>query len=306
MALADTPAEQRLVRTGTRVRLLEIDPSWYPQLHAGLTHPAVANTWRWRGRSVPIHDFERLLFHDVARLVVVVDLDDELVGVASLGNLEAGDGHAELSVAEFSRFLGSGLIVQGAMLFVDECLSSFDLRKIYLNLTEDSFARLGGALRQAAITEGVLRDHFRINGRRQDLVVAAITRASFAESLRRSPLAQAMSPTGWTCLDDPAIPSVGGASGATSPRPLEELDEHCAQAAGLEPGGLRDDLDLRADLHLDSMAMLEMLCLLDDLAGREVPVDVLTATATVGDLRRLARHLAGQRGIDTLLTTQST
>ena len=305
MRLADALSEPRVVRTGTRVRLLEVDPSWYPQLHAGLTHPAVASTWRWRGRSVPTQDFERLLFHDVAKLVVVVDLDDQLVGLASLGNLEMGDGHAELSVAEFPRFLGSGLIVQGAMLFVDECLASFGLRKIYLNLTEDSFARLGGALRQAAVTEGVLRDHFQINGRRQDLLVAAITPASFVDSLRRSPLAQAMSPNGWTCLDRPPAAVGGGPASPERPASVDELDRHCAQAAGLETGDLDDDLDLRADLHLDSMTMLEVLCLLDDIAGRVVPVEVLTTTATFGDLRRLARHLAGQRGDDALRATGS-
>ena len=217
---------------------------------------------------MPTQDFERLLFHDVARLVVVVDTDDELVG-DRLPREPRGwaTGTPSCRWPSSRRFLGSGLIVQGAMLFVDECLASFDLRKIYLNLTEDSFARLGGALRQAAITEGVLRDHFQINGRRQDLVVAAITPASFVDGLRRSPLAQAHVAGRVDVPRPPRRPPSRRRSSRRPPPHLEELDERCAQGVGLEPGDLHDDLDLRADLHLDSMAMLEVLCLLDDLAG---------------------------------------
>ncbi len=297
---SDLPSD-RVIRRGTRVRLLEMDPSWYPQVHAGLTHPAVAGTWRWRGRSVPFQDFERLLFHDVVRLVVVLDTDEQLVGIAALGNLESGDGHAELSVAEFPPFLGSGLIVQGAMLFVDECFATFPLRKIYLNLTDDSCGQLGGALRQAAITEGVLHDHFRINGRRQNLVVAAVTPSSFVDGLRASALVRAMSPNGWISLGGP-VPTPDDESAQLRPESVDELDRRCADAVGLEPDDLRDDLDLRRDLHLDSMAMLELLCVLDALAGREVPFEVLTATFTVGDLRRLGQQLAGQRPADERLS----
>jgi acyl carrier protein/RimJ/RimL family protein N-acetyltransferase len=300
VASVDAPETPRTIREGSRVRLLEIDPTWYPQLHAGLTHPAVASTWRWRGRSVPSSDFERLLFHDVARLAVVVDAAERLVGVASLTNLETGDGHAELSVAELAPFLGSGLIVQGAMLFVDECFACFDLRKIYLNLTEDSATRLSGALRQAATTEGTLRDHFHINGRRQDLIVAAITPSSFAASLRSSAVARAMSPSGWSCLDGSVTDPVNGAP-ARRPQTPDDLDRCWAQVLRLELGTFGDDLDLRTDLGLDSMTMLELLCALDTIAGREVPLEVLNATATVGDLRRLGRQLAGQHTDDTLV-----
>jgi len=300
MGAVDPFGSRPVVRVGTRVTLLEIDPSWYSRLHAGLIHPEVARTWRWRGQSVPIGDFERLLFHGVSRLTVVVDHDERLVGVTSLGNVEGGDGHAELSVAEIPPFLGSGLILQGAMLFVDECLATMGLRKIYLNLTEDSADRLSSALEHAATIEGVLRDHFLINGRRQDMVVAAVTRSTLVQALERSATLRAMSPGGWRCLNTEALGSERSVPQAASST-MRALEERAAATLGLDPdlgelGGPGDDLDLREDLHVDSLAMLELLCQLDDFAGREVPLGVLDATTTVGDLRRLVRQLAGQLG----------
>jgi RimJ/RimL family protein N-acetyltransferase/acyl carrier protein len=298
MGAVDRFGSRPVVRVGTRVTLLEIEPSWYAPLHAGLIHPEVARTWRWRGQSVPVGDFERLLFQGVSRLTVVVDNDDHLVGVTSLGNVEGGDGHAELSVAEMPPFLGSGLILQGAMLFVDECLATMGLRKIYLNLTEDSANRLSSALQHAATIEGVLRDHFLINGRRQDMVVAAVTRSGFVEALERSATVRAMSPTGWRCLDGVAS-GPGGSLPESDSSTIRELEQRTAAALGLDPdlgelGDPGDELDLRSDLNLDSMAMLELLCLLDEFAGREVPLGVLDAASSVGDLRRLVRQLAGQ------------
>ena len=82
---------------------------------------------------------------------------------------------------------------------------------------------------------------------------------------------------------------------SSDPGDLQGLTSQIKQALSERTGKPADaiqwDHDLLLDLELDSLAIAELLAVLEQSVGHQVPVDQLLDVSTVGDLiRLLARH----------------
>jgi acyl carrier protein len=68
----------------------------------------------------------------------------------------------------------------------------------------------------------------------------------------------------------------------TAPLTLPEFTAHIASTLGVDPGDLRSDVDLRAELQLDSIQMFLLLVAIEDL-GIVVPEQLYGQLRTVED-----------------------
>jgi RimJ/RimL family protein N-acetyltransferase len=177
------PTALKPYRRSRHVDLFGLHPSLYPMLHAELMVRGVSDAWRARGRFIASHDFERFLTQGIQRSAVAVRRGDQrlLVGLLELLDLQLLERRAEVAVAATPDVQSSGLILEAAALFFDDCLTELRLEKLYMNMAAESYTRLASAFNGLLTVEGVLRDYLFVSGRLQDVTVASLTRERFAE-----------------------------------------------------------------------------------------------------------------------------
>jgi acyl carrier protein len=260
-----------VVAEGRHVELVALSASHYPLLHAELLRPGVVETWRSRGRYIPIGEFDRFLGNGLYHGVLARRTDDHgLVGYLEARDFEPVDLHCYVSVAATVDFRGTGLIVEATALFLDVLFAGFPPRKAYLLLSDDARATLRSGLGTLLDEEAVLRGHVVLNGRVQDVTVASITREDLPRRLACHPLARQAR---WRLLD------VGSGS---FPSPADGL-ARLAALAGCPVEEL--DRELRvADLGLDSLDVLELRLAMEEAAGRVLPDALVAEVRTVGDV----------------------
>lgn len=159
-------------------------------MHDALSSPAVAATWRSRGRVLSTHNFERFLTEGLEYGAVGVSVvSGELLAWLEMREYDARDRVATLGVAACGPSIGSGLAIEASLLFVDECFWQFELRKLYALLSDDAERALGvGLLEAFAAREGRMLDHVFLNGRYQDVSIWAMDAASLRTALRSTDL----------------------------------------------------------------------------------------------------------------------
>jgi RimJ/RimL family protein N-acetyltransferase len=191
------------VRQGRHVSLFGLHPSLYGPLHAELTVPEVTQAWRSRGRFVPSYELERFLTQGIHRSAVAALRTDprHILGLLELLDYQPLERRGEISIATTLKFQGSGLMLEAAALFLDDCFASLRLEKIYSHLAEDSHVRLSSAFTEALSVEGTLRDYLFVGGRLQDVTIASLTRAQFA-LLVGDPALAGYSENGWRVLSE--------------------------------------------------------------------------------------------------------
>jgi acyl carrier protein len=94
------------------------------------------------------------------------------------------NGRVKLAVAVVPEQVGRGAGVEGIVLLARYVFTTWSFRKIYLELPDFVFDRVGHRLRRYAAVEGQLRDYVFLNGRYRDLYIVALAREAL------SPLAE--------------------------------------------------------------------------------------------------------------------
>jgi RimJ/RimL family protein N-acetyltransferase len=133
--------------------------------------PDSAHRWRYRGRTPSPEAFRQSLFTDaiLAQFMVENRSDPEhAVGLVSGYNADLVSGHCYIALLRTDGALrrpqSAGLMVEGAILFIQYVFDHFELKKIYVEVPEYNQSLIQGA--DAVFKkEGDLRDHYVYRGR---------------------------------------------------------------------------------------------------------------------------------------------
>jgi acyl carrier protein len=236
-----------------RVALRPLAPGDYVPLHEALVE--VGEHWRGYSGVPSLERFASELWDGVLENRAIVDAGGaNLVGLVTSYNLELRSGLCSLAVVEMPRYLGTGLALLGAGLYLDELFHHWRLRKVYLEVFEDNLTGFRSLLDDGTATcEAVLRNEVKRGEVLCDQHILCISHESWSTGL-----------------------------GAT----LASLDARSTSRADvvMGPGPFLDALagefdqkltamEMRLDdLGLDSLEALRLVVHVEDLAGNP-PID---------------------------------
>jgi hypothetical protein len=258
---------------GWNLRLEQTAPQHFPAVHRALNSRDISRTWRTRGRPVPSQDLETVIFDGVALSYTAMDQGGKPLALVQVVGYQPQDRFADLAVLRLIDTV-DGSAVASAVLGLDQAFDHLDLRKIYFKTSDAASASIASAMSRFLVTEGVLQKHLWMGGEYVDVTITSLTKASFGELLRTTPLARSIEPAeGWRCLDG-------------SPPP-EAFDwAHFERLVASLPTDDNDNL-----IDLDSMALLEVMAALDDLAGHEVDIRAVTSLSGARELLELGHTI---------------
>lgn len=245
---------------------------FFPKIFDWIIDPAATSTWRTRGRSFSANDLERILFENVHSLRIIVECHSgEPIGIAELSSYSSIDQYADLGLLAFPPFRGTGLVIEGAIQFLDQCFSTMPLRKVYFTVSRPALDEIGDSLHRIASVEGTLSEHILLNGRFEDVTIFAFT-PMHLRRWRESSRAIAS-------LSAPRSPGSGAGS-------VIDLITEVQESLSVE---LADD-DPRP-LDWDSLSRIEIQLVIENHLRRELPMEVLDSLRSTADLLALLRSL---------------
>jgi RimJ/RimL family protein N-acetyltransferase len=163
----------------------------YPYLQRVETSTELAFRWRLRGATPSPEQWAQTLWHQVlAQYLVVAELHQKPIGLVTVYRPNFQDGHAYLSAVRFERARASPLMILGVSLFVRYVFTSWNFRKLYMELPEFNLSQFESGLGRYFELEGRLRDHFYFAGRYWDQLTLAIYREVWEREGSRLDLAR--------------------------------------------------------------------------------------------------------------------
>jgi RimJ/RimL family protein N-acetyltransferase len=230
-------------------------------LYSSSIAPENSFRWRYRGAVPDPAEFSSQINAGVLiQLMVVKRRAQQPVGLVTCYNANHRDGYAYLSALSGPAFLNTGLVMDGVILMIDYLFLVWPLRKLYFESLEFSVSSYGSALGPVIVEEGRLRDHTFFGGRWWDLITSAIYRDDW-ESLRSD---------GDSRFTASRIR--GGSASAVSENTDMDIDTFCQLLAETVPSprgieAFNPEHLLQGDLGYDSVHVLEIVGLMDELAG---------------------------------------
>ena len=251
---------------GSRVAIRPTDPADYEFLYGLALDPEIAPRWRYRGSFPERTQFGQSLTGGVLVQFTVISERNPgtLIGLVTTYNDNLRDGFAYLAALSDPKWLQTGHIIEGIELLLNYVFEVWPLRKVYLeaiDFNREQFKYLPNGL---GAEEGRLTEHVFHGGRYWDLVTLAITREAWLsfEARRRARAGEYREEAGVTLS-------------------LDEFWRRVAGELSLPIGPETGPETALADLGFDSMAMVELAVLIDDLTGTEL--DWTTLPETVRD-----------------------
>ena len=178
-----------VLRQGGHVDLLALSPDLYPALYAVLTVPDDGEARRPHGRYVATASWERVVADGMSFCAAAhARTTGELLGLIDLRSVEPADDHGYVWAAARTACIGSGLMAEAVILFIDEAFARYELDEVHVVLSEDSRLVLAGTLRDVLQSEGVLKGHPFPKGPPQDVIYASVTRDQFVKHAASNPL----------------------------------------------------------------------------------------------------------------------
>lgn len=252
---------------GSRVAIRPTDPSDYEFLYRLALDSEIAPRWRYRGAFPDRAQFSQSLTSGVLVQFTVTSKrnPDVIIGLVTIYNANLREGWAYIAALSDSKWLRSGHAIEAIELLLNYVFEVWPLRKIYgevIDFNRDQFKYLPEGI---AAEEGRLTQHVFYGDRFWDLVTLAITREAWLsfEERRRDRTAQYK-------------------ESAESTLELNEFWRHVAGELSL-PISFGDGVDPDTSLvglGFDSLSMVELAVLIDDLTGTE-----LEWTSTVETVR---------------------
>ncbi len=275
----------------TRGRIVDLVPLGLARLEPLYEMALVGGagaTWRTRGRTVSIEQFAAYLWEggDCA-FAAAERTSAELVGFVGLYGLDPHSGVASLSAFFDPRQPRATLLAGDALeVFCRYAFGVLGLRKLTIEIP----ARGGAGLVAAAtrlpflVSEGTLREHARIGPALHDVEIYAVwgdAYLAWAQALVAPP-------------DDVGSGAVPGRLGDDLVGRIRAL---VAELTDLEvPDELAGGFRLVDDLGLDSLALIELLVVLEAELGQPLPLEALGGQPTVQDLVTLIEHVRLRAG----------
>jgi acyl carrier protein len=173
-------------------------------------------------------------------------------------------------------YIGTGLMAEAGVLFVDHLFAHWPYRELYFDVPAYNEPSLASAVRDVLVEEGSRRAHYFFDGAYHDDRTYALWRDR------------------WMAARDRLLAAARGNPAATVAEPLD-LDRFCRRVAdGLcrRPEAVQPESSLIDDLAVDSLEMLVLQGVLEELAGTRCSYEVDHLPATVRDLFLLYCELA--------------
>lgn len=175
---------QGVVLEGRRVRLRPLGTPDYAWLYETGVGGEVAPRWRFRGTTPSPDDFVRALWDGVL-VQFVVEHGGSPVGMVTCYGADFRSGHAYFAIVAHPRASGTGLVIEGTVLFVDYLFDVFPFRKLYAEVLSVNLPAFASAVGRYLVEEGRLREHERYGEGYCDLHTFAVYRDHWREAGRR-------------------------------------------------------------------------------------------------------------------------
>ncbi len=223
--------------SSSRMRLRSVRAADADWLYDLLTRSS-GSRWRYRGRTPAPGEFHVDLWRGVLSQFVVTDVDDRPFGLVGAYNANTPAGHCHVFAVGASD--QGRLITEATARFADWLFETFEFHKLWIETAEFNLAQFASLVDIATI-EGRLTNFDYWGGRFWDLLIMSVTQERWTSHRR--------APSGAVRID------AGNASGSVDAAQLVAL--------------------LGERLPLDSLAAVELLDELEELAGHPLDYDLL-------------------------------
>jgi RimJ/RimL family protein N-acetyltransferase len=154
-----------------------VTPDDEPALRALVESAGTASRYRYRGVTPGPAQFHADLWTGVLSQYVICRVSDPTpVGLASAFAPNLHDGHVHLGAFIDPAVRRRAWPAEAFGVFVEHLFSSFDLRKLYLQVNEHNLGPLGSLRHDLLVEEARLREHDYADGAWSDSVVFALWR----------------------------------------------------------------------------------------------------------------------------------
>jgi len=175
-----------------RVRLRPVEPGDYVALHAMEDDPASLSTWRYRGELPPIEEYETRLWEQSTAIHLVESrATGDLLGYCQLYDMEPRSQSGWFSVYAAPGHRGSGLVMEGNMLFLEWAFAQWPVRWLYAHCLAANYRSFSSTVRRGECHDlGVLRGRAILDDQPHDVHVVGFERELWgASAVRRRTVA---------------------------------------------------------------------------------------------------------------------
>ena len=237
---------------GTHVHLRGVEPTDLEFLYQISTAPENGFRWRYRGTIPQRSEFADALSKGIlVQFVVERQATSEPVGLVSAYGANSRDGWTYVAAVSAPQYIRSGAVVDGLIVLVGYLFENWPFRKIYFETIEFNLVQFGSAINRLAVEEGRLEKHIFYDDRYWDVVTAAIYRADWKTNAAR------LRPKDVTRNE----------SYSQSSMTLDEFKYYLVAQLDCPSGDISDDARLQDDLGLDSLNMVELGAIIEELCG---------------------------------------
>lgn len=218
---------------------------------------------RFRGETPSPEDFVRSVWHNaLAQFIICAKDSGDATGHVYAYNANTRDGFAYVGISLAPWAVDRGWALEAGGLFINYLFTNWDFRKLYGETVGFSFDSTRSGLGAFFVEEGALKEHYYYDGRYWDVHILALHRshweAAVAGFARRTE-----SETGGPGSPGPS------AGGGTPSSLVSSYSDFCEYVQAALPGyGTIDsavDNELVSDIGLDSIGILELVLMVEDL-----------------------------------------
>lgn len=164
-----------------RVRLRPISEQDRRFLYELMTSPESGGRVRFGGATPSPEKVAASLWESVLAQFIVESVGSGLpVGLVAITSPDFRNGFAYVSALGLPETQGSGLVAEAAFLAFHYAFTTWPLRKVYMEATEDSFRAFENGLDDFFREEGRLVEHVFWNGRYVDMMILAVYRETWS------------------------------------------------------------------------------------------------------------------------------
>lgn len=289
------------------VRLRTFRPGDLEFLYSLLATPEIGLRSRTRGVTPSPDEFRQLIWRDAFVLFIVDSVTTgQCLGYVSAYNANMRNGIAYLAAMGSQRSVGRGLVVRGLAILIRYLFTNWPFRKLYFESAEPSFEQFASALPELFVEEGRLREVEYREGSYSDVIVGAISRARWDLVTTKRGVSVSGAAARLAVGDDGPI--FEAISRQAEPWVTIALDDFLSLVAELAGHELEMDESL-FNVGLDSLQMLELACVIEELTGNPLDLDAeISSDITIRELylkycEKASMPLTGQRSLDSSTQT---
>lgn len=169
-----------------RVRLRPIGEHDRRFIYELMVAPEAGGRVRFGGATPSPEKVAATLWESVlAQFIVERVRGGQPLGLVAITSPDFRNGFAYVSALARPEAQGSGLVAEAALLGFHYAFTTWPLRKLYMEATEDSLRAFGGGLGDLFSEEGRLVEHVFWNGRYVDVVILAVYRETWSRLVPR-------------------------------------------------------------------------------------------------------------------------